>query len=113
MEQLLRTPPQPHATLTPRGGHHACVAGRDRPQNPTHTERAPMRGTLGRGVGVWRSLGWGRVTGSGRSAAGALPSLGLFFRWGKEIRGPYYDGYFGLGQENDIYKTHRYAEQLS
>ena len=32
---------------------------------------------------------------------------------GKEIGGPYYDGYSGLGQEKGVCKTLRYAEQLS
>ena len=32
---------------------------------------------------------------------------------GKEIRVPYCNGYSGLGQEEDICKTHRCAEQLS
>ena len=47
-----------------RGGHDARVAGRDRPQNPGHTEWAPMRGTQG-GVGGRRTVGLGCGTVSG------------------------------------------------
>ena len=95
-------------THTQGGGNHACVARRDRPQNPAHTEWAPMRGTLGRGVGDRSIFGCSCGTVSWHSAVGAplrlYLYLFLFFQrsGGKEIREPCNDG---LGQERDNVKS--------
>ena len=85
-------------------------AAEPRPRRVDTNERAP-----GTAVGGRRNVGRGCETASGHSAAGALPSLCLFFLFlfrrsaGKEIREPYYDGNSGLGQEREICKTHRGA----
>ena len=55
-------------TPTPRGGHHAYVAGRNRPQIPAQAEWAPMKGT--RGVGRGRREGSGELGPWGRNLLG-------------------------------------------
>ena len=49
MVQLSRTAPQPHTTHTPRGGHHACVAGRDGHRTPPTPSGHQWGGGLGEG----------------------------------------------------------------